>query len=230
MTFEVIEDHTLHTRFLNSESVVLDLGANCGSFSKAMIERFQCRCIAVEPSPRMFEQIEPHPRLEKYHLAIAPESKPFDFHISDIPVASSLAHKPASLVETITIEAKRLDDLISDLGLARVDLIKMDIEGIEIDVLRSCSDKLLKSVGQITIEFHDHIGSVSRADIESQIARFKSLGFIHFSKYLGCYYDTLFLNQALCPISTLESLWFRHAVRNWKGIERRLQRWQGAAI
>ena len=45
---ETIEDHTIHTRFLSSNSRVLDLGANRGSFSKAMITRFGCQCVAVE--------------------------------------------------------------------------------------------------------------------------------------------------------------------------------------
>jgi FkbM family methyltransferase len=230
MTLEIIEDHTLHTRFLTNESVVLDLGANRGSFSREMIERFHCRCLAVEPSPKMFQQIEPHPLLQKYNFAITPTEGSVDFHLSDIPVASSLAYKPESLSETITVSGRRLDDFISELGLSYIDVLKMDIEGIEIDILRSCSDDLLKSMGQITIEFHDHIRAVSKSDIRQQIQRLEALGFLHFSKYLGCYYDTLFINQAFCPISTAEYLWFRHIVRNWQGIGRRFQKWQGETV
>jgi FkbM family methyltransferase len=228
MSLEIIEDHTLDTRFLNNDSIVLDLGANCGSFSRTMTERFHCRCIAVEPSPRMFQQIEAHQLLQKYNFAIAPSEGPVDFHISDISVSSSLAYRPESLSETITIRGRRLDDFISELGLSYIDVIKMDIEGIEIDVLGSCSDSLLKSVGQFTIEFHDNIGAVSKSDVETLVQRFEDLGFLYFTRYLGCYYDTLFINQAFCPISTAEYLWSRHVARNWQGIGRRLQRLQGA--
>ncbi len=87
MPIETIEDHTLHTRFLTNESLVIDLGANCGSFAKEMIERFRCRCIAVEPSPKMFQQIETHPLLQKYNFAISSTSGLMDFHLSDIPVS-----------------------------------------------------------------------------------------------------------------------------------------------
>ena len=226
MPLEIIEDHTLHTRFLTPESVVLDLGANQGCFSRTMMQRFRCRCIAVEPSPAMFQQIEPHPLLQKYNVAIAPCEGTFDFHVSDIPVSSSLGYKPEHWLETIPIQCRKLDTFITELEVPRIDVLKMDIEGIEIDVLRSCSDQVLRSVGQITVEFHDHIGVVSKTDIEAQIQRFQALGFLHFSRYLGCHYDTLFVNQVLCPISTAEYFWFRHVVRNWQGIGRRWQKWQ----
>jgi FkbM family methyltransferase len=226
MPIETIEDHTLHTRFLTNESLVIDLGANRGSFVKEMIERFHCRCIAVEPSPKMFQQIEPHHLLQKYNFAIASTSGLIDFHLSDIPVSSSLAYKPEDLSETITVSCKRLDEFILELGLSTIDVLKMDIEGVELEVLQSCPDNLLKSIGQITVEFHDHVGVVSKEDIETLIKRFKSLGFLHFSRYLGCHYDTLFINQELCPISTAEYLWFRHFLRNWEGIKRRIYRWK----
>lgn len=229
MSLIVIEDHTLHTRFLNETSVVLDLGANRGSFAKTVIDRFHCRCVAVEPSPEMFAKIEPHPLLQKYNVAITASEGAVDFHLSDIPVSSSLAHKPEGMAGTITVTGRRLDNFISELGLSRIDLLKMDIEGVEIDVLRSCSDQLLQSIGQLTIEFHDHMNVVSKSDIELQVDRLERLGFICLSRYLGCYYDTLFINQAFCPISQVEYLWYRHVIRNWEGLGRRLQKLRGVS-
>jgi FkbM family methyltransferase len=187
MSLEIIEDHSLITRFLNHQSIVVDLGANRGVFSKKMIERFHSKCIAVEPSPKMFSLIDSHELLQKYNFAITASTGSVDFYISDIPVASSLAYKPQSIAETITVPGKRLDDFIFELGFSTIDVLKMDIEGGEIEVIRSCSDDLLKSIGQITIEFHDHLGCVSKSDIKDQIKRLEGLGFLHYSRYINCY-------------------------------------------
>jgi len=172
----------------------------------------------------MFQKIESHELLQKYNFAITCSNGSVDFYISDIPVSSSLAYQPKSISEKITVLGKRLDDFISELGFYTIDVLKMDIEGIEIEVLRSCSDDLLKSIGQITTEFHDHLGCVSKSDIKAQIKRLEGLGFLHYSGYLDCYYDTLLINQSLCPISTFEYLWLRHIFRNWQGITRRFRK------
>lgn len=226
MGFEIIEDHTLHTRYLNRDSLVLDLGANFGKFSKAMIARFGCRCVAVEPSPEIFQQIEPHELLQKYNLAIAPVNGPVEFNISENPLSSSLVYESECPSKTITVSGKRLDELVAELGWNRIDVLKMDIEGVEIDVFRSCSDSFLKSIGQISVEFHDLMGIVSKSEVKQIISRLESLGFVFVSRSLRCYYDTLFINRAIYPISMTEYLWNRHVIRNWQIVERRFQKWQ----
>src|SRR6266478_756047 len=72
MSVETIYWHTLHPKFLNKDSRVIDLGANHGRFSKAIVERFGCRCHAIEASPRVYENMICDERIEKFNLAIAP--------------------------------------------------------------------------------------------------------------------------------------------------------------
>ncbi|MEQ9371475.1 MAG: FkbM family methyltransferase [Coleofasciculus chthonoplastes F3-SA18-01] len=229
MMIETIEDHTIHTRFLSSNSRVLDLGANRGSFSQAMITRFGCQCVAVEPNPKLFEKIEPHELLKKYNLAIAHFSGSVNFNVSEVSVSSSIVYRSKLHSKTITVSCKPLEEFVVELGWTGVDLIKMDIEGAEINVFHECSDSFLKSIGQITVEFHDHNGTVSKYEVKELIKRFESLGFRCYSKYLGCYYDTLFINQSLCPISIGEYLWIRHIIRNQQGLQRRFQKLLAAA-
>jgi len=126
--------------------------------------------------------------------------------------------------QTVSVPGKRLDEFASDLGLTHIDLLKMDIEGAELDVLASCSDRFLRSIAQLTVEFHDHVGVVSKEDIRAVIRRFHSLGFVHLSRYRGCYYDTLFINRARCHLPLAEYFWLRHCVQNWRGVVRRLDR------
>lgn len=225
MSLETISDHTIHSGFVSENSRVLDVGANVGLFSHEMIRRFHCRCVAVEPSPRIFDRIGTHDLLQKHNIAIVGSAGSVQFHVSDIAVASSLVRIPEGFSETVTVVGKRLEDFVEEIGWSRIDVLKMDIEGAEIGVIGSCSDAFLGSIGQVTVEFHDHIGLVSVADIESVIERFRRLGFLAMSRYRGCYYDTLFINQTLCPVSSVEYAWMKHGVLNWEGLKRRLGRW-----
>ena len=229
MSLEVVSDHTVHPRFISERSVVVDLGANRGDFSAAMVERFGCRCIAVEPSPIMFRKIEARERVEKHHLAIAPSTGPVAFHLSELAVASSMMREPSGTFATVTVAGKTLEQFCRDARVPSIDVLKMDIEGAEIGVIDACSDELLRRIGQITVEFHDHAGLVSKAEVRRVIRRLHGLGFRHFSRYLHSYYDTLFLNRRLCPISPAEDAWNRHVLRNWHGLVRRMRR-QASAI
>lgn len=225
MNLDIIADHTLHPGFVTDTSIVVDLGANQGGFSQAMIARFGCRCIAVEPSPIMFRRIKANDLLETHNLAIAPSNGPVAFHLSSTSVASSMVREPSGTIATVTVAGKTLEQFCADIALPAIDVLKMDIEGAEIGVIDSCSDAFLRRVGQLTVEFHDHVDLVSQVDIKRVIRRLESLGFRHFSRYRRSYYDTLFLNQNLCPISPAEYVWNRHVLNNWHAVMRRARKY-----
>jgi FkbM family methyltransferase len=183
--FEIIEDHSLHTGLLQSESRVLDLGANAGRFTQTIVERFGCNVVAVEPNPKMFDLIPPHPRVRKFPYAITANTGPIEFHISDLSLGSSLGEVTGAHQGTITVLGKNLEELIGEIGWSRIDLLKMDIEGAEIDVFASCSDRLLQTIAQITVEFHDFIGVVSSQNIRKVLSRLESRGFRWVSRVGG---------------------------------------------
>ena len=222
--FQVINDHSMHTRFLGPDSLVMDLGANAGHFAHAMVERFGCSCVAVEPSPEMFARIVPHPRIRAVQAAVTPADGPVRFHVSSGPLNSSLAQVPEDYVNTIAVEGKRLDTLAREAGWDHIDLLKMDIEGIEIQVLRSCSPEFLQSIGQMAIEFHDFNGMLTKEEVAETLAYLETLGFAWVTRYRGCFYDTWLVNLKRCPVSAGELLWIRHGVRNAMAIRRRLGR------
>ena len=109
---ETIHDHTVHPRYLDAQSQVLDLGANYGLFAKAITARFGCRCVAVEPSPEPFAAIAETPLISKLQAAAASSqvrcpfmSRPIRFSVHSIQrvawfVLSRCAHFrfPISLI------------------------------------------------------------------------------------------------------------------------------------
>lgn len=63
--------------------------------------------------------------------------------------------QPAAPVEC---EVRRLDEVLREVGIADVDLIKIDCEGAEADVFSTLPDEILNRCRWIVGEFHDHTG------------------------------------------------------------------------
>lgn len=59
---------------------------------------------------------------------------------------------------TVECQVRRLDEVLREVGIAQVDLIKIDCEGAEADVFSTLSDDMLNHCHWIVGEFHDHTG------------------------------------------------------------------------
>jgi hypothetical protein len=104
----------------------------------------------------------------------------------------------------------------------RVDLLKVDIEGAEIDLFSACDDDELRGVMQITVEFHDFIYRDLREPVLQIRNRMADIGFwvVPFSLDNS---DVLFINRK-AGVSTAEITYLRNIVRYGKGLQRRLSR------
>jgi FkbM family methyltransferase len=123
-------DHTVCPKLLTPDSVVLDLGANCGAFTHQVVDQFHCKVYAVEASPAVFREIALNDRIEKFNLAICGTSGPITLNISSDPEATSLKQlRDSEYVGTVVIEGMTLHDFLKSESIPRVNLLKMDIEG-----------------------------------------------------------------------------------------------------
>jgi 31-O-methyltransferase len=64
------------------------------------------------------------------------------------------AHDPVPL----TCEARTLSSVLEELALARVDLLKIDVERAELDVLAGLAEDDWGTIAQIVVEVHDEDG------------------------------------------------------------------------
>jgi FkbM family methyltransferase len=224
---ERVHGHTFFKQFITKDSVVVDLGANVGGFSTEMIEKFGCYCYAVEANPLIFKHIPPKDNLKTSNLAVAANSGTFDFFIAENPESSSLYFREDMLLkEKLNVPSQRLDEFVEALGIEDIDLLKMDIEGAEIEVIDSCTDRFLERVSQLTVEFHDYNGSVSKRDVTRVIRRLSDLGFLHIrmSRADHGHEDTIFVNKNRCAIRPFEFFWVQYVSRNLRGINRIVRR------
>src|SRR6185312_12107868 len=83
-------NHSFLPRFIDSGSVVVDLGANHGDFSHAIMQRFGCRVVAVEPVEELFHGIERDPKLELLPLAVGAKDQTITMNVFSGRCASVL--------------------------------------------------------------------------------------------------------------------------------------------
>ncbi|HEX5405294.1 MAG TPA: FkbM family methyltransferase [Pseudonocardiaceae bacterium] len=64
---------------------------------------------------------------------------------------------------TVAVQLERLTDAVADLGVARIDLLKVDVEGSEVQVLQGMDDAVWQMVGSAVIEIADNAGELDMA-------------------------------------------------------------------
>ena len=91
----------------------------------------------MEANPSLCARIASDPRISVLNLAVAATSGTIPLHLSGNCERSSILSQPLpDVTSTIEVRAVTLGDLLATAGLTRVDLVKFDIEGAEIEVLR----------------------------------------------------------------------------------------------
>lgn len=143
MSIEVVETHTILPDVISPGSIVLDCGANIGRFSLAMIKRFGCVCYAIEAAPDTFDRIPDASNLHRYNFALCADSKPVAIAIDEDITRSTItgSSNDAKIEHTVVVQGRRLEEfLVHELGGKNIDLVKMDIEGAEIEVIDSLDD------------------------------------------------------------------------------------------
>lgn len=211
-----IESHHFFDDGLNENSVVVDLGAYKGAFSREMEERYACNIYAVEASPYSYAHTYSSSHVQKFNYAVCGSCEPIKFFIADNPEGNSIyeAHRDAAeaFVETPGITLPAFMDVHH---LQHIDVLKVDIEGAEIDLIRSMSDGDLQNIQQITMECHDFIKELEIAEaVEAMKSRLKSLGF----RCIIFQYpnkDVLFINQRNNPVAAW-SMYTQQAAAKFK--------------
>lgn len=171
---------------LNEDSVVLDCGlGDNADFSEAVITRFGSRCYGVDPTRKHQQSLavvglRHGDRLRLHSVALAGKSGSTTFYEPVHQISGSLFHEHSNAEDAVCYEVRSLtfEDLLQELELASVDLLKLDIEGAEYEVLAGISDERLARIGQIVVEFHHYCVPRFRASqTKRAIARIKALGF-----------------------------------------------------
>jgi FkbM family methyltransferase len=156
--------------------VVVDLGANAGQASRFFRSRYpDARIIAVEPDPATFRHLERNLGDDANAVTrqVAVTAAPGDVRLRRFPDASWMSQVTADEDDddTVAVPGLTLDEVLTEQGVDRVDLLKVDIEGLEIDVLTSGA--ALRRADTVIGELHYWMLDVDR---EATLRRFQRHG------------------------------------------------------
>jgi len=129
--------------------VILEVGSRDLSDSIQFSEAFpESRVIAFEPNPAQYklclEKSKNHPNIEVYDYACSDNEELIDFFVVEPNDGASSILEPMytgsagidQWSKISGIRARRLDDILHELGVESVDVIYMDIQGAELRALK----------------------------------------------------------------------------------------------
>jgi len=142
---------------LRSPKLIVDLGANVGYSSAYFLSRFKsCSVIAVEPDPANFAVLEKNvapysDRVTTIQAAVWPRRERLNLDLAGQGEEWGVRVKPSADggVQSVTIP-----ELLRLSGQDRISLLKIDIEGSEIELFKSGTEEWLHHVDNIVIELH----------------------------------------------------------------------------
>lgn len=151
-----IAGHTIDEVMLPKRPLALDVGSRNYGFAKGLLAvRPRARVICIEPDPAAPEPDDSHLTLiRKAMTGLARKTAPYCHYSTGegnyLAVNDWFTPNPGEIMEVPCIT---IQELLRELGLWTVNLVKLDCEGEEFSILENWPVPPLSS--QVSVEFHD---------------------------------------------------------------------------
>jgi len=182
------------------ELVYVDGGAHDGQMAMRFCKRFPgLEVHAFEPNADLFPKLQANLKAlpgTRHQLALSSRSQTLEMFINDSPMTSSVLPRNDNSVryfdavtrikEVRKLQATSLDDWFDRSGLDRVDILKLDLQGYELEALRGAERLLRRGVGCVYTEVNFvpfYEGSATFGQIDVYL---RSLGYKLFNLYNIC--------------------------------------------
>jgi len=221
--FTPVAGHHLYAPALTSDSIVLDVGAHKGGFARALIKRFGCTPYMVEANPNLVADLRKEFGTRLQSCAVAAKCEMLEFHIAENDIGSSVLDLPDQSQyncvhqTTVEVQGRPLSWVFDQFDLLRLDLVKLNIEGAEVEILESVDDDALGLIDQLSVAFHTHpqFGFKLQGRDEAIVTRLRGLGFLDIDFTYPKRVDVLFLHPSRLGLSAARVAWWRRRYAQW---------------
>jgi FkbM family methyltransferase len=159
----VVESILQTIRRLAPGSVMMDIGANLGFYTvlaaTALREQGAGMVYSFEPNPPMFAELEKNVSLNDFtnvkleNIGIGDVNAEMPLFVKDYgPTVSSLRDMKGTLTDQVNIHVTTLDEYASSHRIENVGLLKVDVEGSELLVLRGALHLLARDRPTVVYE------------------------------------------------------------------------------
>jgi len=176
----------LHEADIGADSVVVDAGAYIGEWAQDIMDRYNPTIHAFEPDPRNYRRLEEKarscPRIIAYSYGLGDRTERVRMTLEFLGSSMFPGAEQQNDVPSAEVEIRDITEVWQSLGLDRVDLMKINIEGAEFPLLERMLDAdLLRQVDCFLIQFHEwHPGAYGRRrNIRKALSRSHKLAWDH---------------------------------------------------
>lgn len=181
---KVIAEHSIDESLLDYGAKILDIGCRGFGFMDYFRDKCKYHCVGVD-----IDNLDPGNR-NFLQVAIAGKTQMVGINKTNDPQATCI-------IPGNEIQAYTLVDFSELVGVPYWDIIKMDIEGAELEVIMSLTKAPAK---QLSVEFHLHTGIYTKEDVDQMLYHLTLLGYDvikhEFTSEHGAgfnYWDSLFI-------------------------------------
>ena len=215
-------EHTIAAELIEPSGVVLDCGSHRGEYAKWVSEQFGVSVIGFEANGELYGNLPVLERVDFRFCAIGGENGITDFSKLEDVDGSIVYYE--NMENCSRVKVVGLGDFLKDETTGVVELIKIDIEGAELDAIESIDGGCLKRIKQMTVEFHDFIDGNDIPRIKRILSHLQSNGFYLFKMSFFTYGDIVLINSRYISINLWEQFLVRIRYIAIPGITRFLRR------
>lgn len=152
------KDYETEKCFVQPGDIVVDAGANLGMFTVYAAMKGASRILSFEPEGKNFDCLTQNapPQAELFPLGIMAEPGQWPLFVDVNPGGHSFFNYGQTKTgEKRFVECLSIPALFLVGKLRKIDFLKMDIEGAEIEVLTSLPDEYFMKIRNIAFEYHN---------------------------------------------------------------------------
>ena len=158
---------------LEKNSIIFDIGAYEGNFTKKIYHKFNCKVYAFEPLEekalnlkKYFNKVN---NVKVYSFGLLSSDK--QVQLSNIEAGSSIFSRAEGDLD-ISVNMKSFYNFVLDNSIEEIDLMYMNIDGSEYELLEHIIEcGYIKNIKHLQVQFHNFVenSKVKRKDIRKKL-------------------------------------------------------------